>query len=47
MILIFLRVNPLLVYRSLLPLTVSRSYALVMDRLCNIALPELKNFAPL
>jgi hypothetical protein len=37
----FLRVNPLHVYRSLIALTVSCSYALVMDRLCNIALPEL------
>jgi hypothetical protein len=37
----FLRVNPLHVYRSLLALIVSRSYALVMYRLCNIALPEL------
>jgi len=37
----FLRVNPLHVYRSLLALTVRRRYALVMDGLCNIALPEL------
>jgi len=37
----FLRVNPLHVYRSLLTLTVSRNYALVMYRLCNIPLPEL------
>jgi len=37
----FWHVNPLHVYRLLLAPTVGRSYALVMDRLCNIALPEL------